>query len=188
MAVLDITDLVHLPALVAVVDPQQGGARLQLAGELRMEPDPESRLGRHAPGRLTVFAAETGKRLGEVEVGRGPLTITSSPDGRIAYVACGASSTVPLVGVSPSSALSSVDLPDPFGPSTATNSPGATSRSTLSQTVRPPITAEVRRRCTASECESVADSRGSREIVVIYLPVAVCSASDNAESCAVCQS
>lgn len=50
-----------------------------LAGELRMAADPGSQLGRHAPGRLTVFAADTRKQLGEVEVGLFPLTITSSP-------------------------------------------------------------------------------------------------------------
>ncbi|ARX88556.1 hypothetical protein SMD44_08043 [Streptomyces alboflavus] len=50
-----------------------------------------------APGRLTVFAADTHKRLGDVEVGLVPLTVTSSPDGRIAYVACYASSTVEIV-------------------------------------------------------------------------------------------
>jgi DNA-binding beta-propeller fold protein YncE len=68
-----------------------------LVGELRMEPDPASRLGRQAPGRLTVFSAETRERLGELEVGRFPLTITSSPDGRLAYVACVVSSTVDIV-------------------------------------------------------------------------------------------
>lgn len=68
-----------------------------LAGELRMEPDPVSRIGRHAPGRLTVFSAGTREKLGEVEVGRGPLTISSSPDGRIGYVSCVVSSTVDIV-------------------------------------------------------------------------------------------
>ncbi|MFI9231262.1 YncE family protein [Streptomyces rimosus] len=68
-----------------------------LAGELRMASDPESALGRHAPGRLTVFSADSGEELGGVEVGHAPLTITSSPDGRLAYVACIASSTVDVI-------------------------------------------------------------------------------------------
>ncbi|MER8041770.1 YncE family protein [Streptomyces sp. NPDC094032] len=68
-----------------------------LAGELRTEPDPGSALGGHAPGRLTVFSADTRERLGQVEVGRFPLTVTSSPDGRLAYVACVVSSTVDVI-------------------------------------------------------------------------------------------
>lgn len=68
-----------------------------LAGEVGTERDRAAGTSRRAPGRLTVFAADTHKRLGEVEVGLVPLTITSSPDGRIAYVACYASSTVDIV-------------------------------------------------------------------------------------------
>ncbi|MFB9580625.1 YncE family protein [Streptomyces goshikiensis] len=64
-----------------------------LAGELRMAPDPGAPLGRHAPGRLTVFSGEGGERLGGIEVGLFPLTVTSSPDGRTGYVACVVSST-----------------------------------------------------------------------------------------------
>lgn len=68
-----------------------------LAGELSMAADPASRLGRHAPGRLTVFCAGTGERLGGVGVGLFPLTIASSPDGRLAYVSGVVSSTVDIV-------------------------------------------------------------------------------------------
>ncbi|MFK0203130.1 YncE family protein [Streptomyces lavendulae] len=82
-----------------------------LAGELCMSPDPGSLLGSHAPGRLTVFSAETRKRLGEVEVGRFPLTITSSPDGRIAYVACVISSTVDIVDLESLRTLARLDIP-----------------------------------------------------------------------------
>ncbi|MBB5934489.1 YncE family protein [Streptomyces zagrosensis] len=68
-----------------------------LVGEPRMETTPESPLGRHAPGRLTVFAADSHDRLGSVEVGHLPLTITSSADGRFGYVACVVSSTVDII-------------------------------------------------------------------------------------------
>lgn len=68
-----------------------------LAGESSMAAEPESRLGRHAPGRLTVFSAGTGERLGGVDVGLFPLTIASSPDGRLAYVSGVISSTVDIV-------------------------------------------------------------------------------------------
>ncbi|MBH1937352.1 YncE family protein [Streptomyces sp. AV19] len=82
-----------------------------LVGELAMEPDPVSRLGRHAPGRLTVFSADTHKRLGDIEVGLFPLTITSSPDGRIAYVACVVSSTVDVVDLETLRRLARLDVP-----------------------------------------------------------------------------
>lgn len=81
-----------------------------LAGEVRMAPDPVSRLGHHAPGRLTVFSADTRKQLGEVEVGRFPLTITSSPDGRLAYVACVISSTVDIVDLETLERLARLDI------------------------------------------------------------------------------
>src|ERR1051325_7395282 len=41
------------------------------------------------------------------------------------------------LGCSPSSTFTRVDLPTPFGPRTATNSPGPTVRSTPLQSVRP---------------------------------------------------
>lgn len=81
-----------------------------LAGEVRMAPDPGSRLGRHAPGRLTVFAADTRKQVGELEVGLFPLTITSSPDGRLAYVACAISSTVDVVDLESLDRLARLDI------------------------------------------------------------------------------
>ncbi|MFG2138224.1 YncE family protein [Streptomyces sp. NPDC048650] len=81
-----------------------------LAGEMRSEPDPVAPLGRHAPGRLTVFSADTHKQLGEVEVGLCPLTITSSPDGRLAYVACVASSTVDIVDLETLQRLARLDI------------------------------------------------------------------------------
>ncbi|MGW6414481.1 YncE family protein [Streptomyces sp. NPDC055055] len=82
-----------------------------LVGEVRMAPDPESRLGRNAPGRLTVFSADTRKQLGEIEVGLFPLTITSSPDGRLAYVACAVSSTVDVVDMETLDRSARLDIP-----------------------------------------------------------------------------
>ncbi|MEV8550653.1 YncE family protein [Streptomyces glaucescens] len=81
-----------------------------LAGEVRVAPDPASRLGRQAPGRLTVFHAGTRERLGHVEVGLFPLTITSSPDGRLAYVACVVSSTVDIVDLETLERLARLDI------------------------------------------------------------------------------
>ncbi|WP_438289929.1 YncE family protein [Streptomyces sp. HUAS TT7] len=80
-----------------------------LAGEVRVENDPASGGSRMAPGRLTVFSADTHKRLGDVEVGLCPLTITSSPDGRLAYVACHASSTVDVVDLETLKTLNRID-------------------------------------------------------------------------------
>ncbi|MEU3776890.1 YncE family protein [Streptomyces sp. NPDC032472] len=81
-----------------------------LAGELRMTADPGAQLGRHAPGRLTVFSADTRKQLGEVEVGLFPLTITSSPDGRLGYVSCVVSSTVDIVDLETLERLARLDI------------------------------------------------------------------------------
>ncbi|MFI9048148.1 YncE family protein [Streptomyces sp. NPDC053427] len=80
-----------------------------LAGEVRAEYDPVSRTSRMAAGRLTVFSADTRKQVGQVEVGLCPLTITSSPDGRIAYVACYASSTVEVVDLETLQSLTRLD-------------------------------------------------------------------------------
>ncbi|MEU2390379.1 YncE family protein [Streptomyces sp. NPDC007369] len=81
-----------------------------LAGELRMTAAPGAQLGRHAPGRLTVFCADTREHLGEVEVGLFPLTITSSPDGRLGYVACVVSSTVDVVDLETLERLARLDI------------------------------------------------------------------------------
>ncbi|AJC53302.1 surface layer protein [Streptomyces sp. 769] len=81
-----------------------------LAGEAHMAPDPNSGLGRQAPGRLKVFSADTRKELGEVEVGLLPLTITSSPDGRLAYVAGVVSSTVDIVDLETLECLARLDI------------------------------------------------------------------------------
>ncbi|GAA3186655.1 MULTISPECIES: YncE family protein [Streptomyces] len=79
-----------------------------LVGETRREPGAG---GGQAPGRLTVFAAGDHRRLGGLEVGRLPLTITSSPDGRIGYVAATGSSTVDLVDLASLERLARLDLP-----------------------------------------------------------------------------
>jgi DNA-binding beta-propeller fold protein YncE len=81
-----------------------------LAGELRMVPDTTSRLGRHSPGRLTVFSATSGDRLADAEVGLFPLTITSSPDGALGYVACVTSSTVDIIDLASMQRLNRLDI------------------------------------------------------------------------------
>ncbi|MEJ3658018.1 YncE family protein [Actinomycetes bacterium KLBMP 9759] len=62
-----------------------------LAGELRRES------GSPAPGRLHVHEAGSHSLRGTVDVGRFPLTITSRPDGRRAYVSAVLDSTVTVV-------------------------------------------------------------------------------------------
>ncbi|MFF3766377.1 YncE family protein [Streptomyces sp. NPDC001922] len=81
-----------------------------LAGEVRMASGPATSLGHHAPGRLTVFSADTRERLGSLEVGHLPLTITSSPDGRLAYVSCVVSSTVDIVDLDSLQGLARLDI------------------------------------------------------------------------------
>ncbi|MGI5532071.1 YncE family protein [Streptomyces syringium] len=69
-----------------------------LAGELRMAArTPGSTLGAQDNGVLTVYAPGTLEVAGQVEVGRFPLTITSSPDGSVGYVSNVMSSTVTVV-------------------------------------------------------------------------------------------
>ncbi|WP_405742874.1 YncE family protein [Streptomyces sp. NBC_01525] len=78
-----------------------------LVGETRREPGPG---GGQAPGHLTVFTAD-GHRRGGLEVGRLPLTLTSSPDGRIGYVAAIGSSTVDIVDLTSLERLARLDVP-----------------------------------------------------------------------------
>jgi DNA-binding beta-propeller fold protein YncE len=88
-----------------------------LTGEIRMAPAggaPES--GRRepwtlqAPGLLTVFSAHSHERLGSVEVGRCPLTITSSTDGSLGYVASVIDSTVDVIDLSSMNRLARLDV------------------------------------------------------------------------------
>ncbi|MFF8309515.1 YncE family protein [Streptomyces lydicus] len=103
-----VVDLLPTDDLVLPVHLTSTGKLL--AGELRSEPDPGSGLGRPAPGHLTVFSADTGKQLGRLEVGLFPLTLTSSPDGRLAYVACAVSSTVHVVDLETLQGLARLDI------------------------------------------------------------------------------
>ncbi|MFF2143753.1 YncE family protein [Kitasatospora sp. NPDC058190] len=82
-----------------------------LAGETRAIPDPDSPLGRQAPGLLTVFSADTHRHLGSVDIGLFPLTITSSPDGRLAYVSSIVSSTVDIIDLDTLTPVSRLTLP-----------------------------------------------------------------------------
>ncbi|MFG2917425.1 YncE family protein [Kitasatospora sp. NPDC048298] len=84
---------------------------LLLAGEVRTIPDLDSALGRQLPGRLTVFAADDHRRIGSVEVGLFPLTITSSPDGGLAYVSCVVSSTVDVIDLATLTPVSRLTVP-----------------------------------------------------------------------------
>ncbi|MET8539629.1 YncE family protein [Kitasatospora sp. NPDC004799] len=84
---------------------------LVLAGEVRLAPDPANALGRQLPGRLTVFAAEDHRRIGSVEVGLFPLTITSSPDGALAYVSSVVSSTVDVIDLATLTPVSRLTVP-----------------------------------------------------------------------------
>ena len=87
-----------------------------LAGEVRMASADASgssprELGTlQAPGLLTVFSAHSHERLGSVEVGRCPLTITSSPDGSLGYVASVIDSTVDVIDLSSMQQLARLDI------------------------------------------------------------------------------
>ncbi|MCA1227197.1 MULTISPECIES: YncE family protein [unclassified Saccharopolyspora] len=68
-----------------------------LVGELRPRPAAAAGVTGQDPGRLVVFAADGHERLGELEIGRSPLTITSSPDGALGYASCVVDSAVDVV-------------------------------------------------------------------------------------------
>ncbi|GGX97576.1 YncE family protein [Streptomyces hiroshimensis] len=70
---------------------------LVLAGELRMAEGEGGALGSQRDGVLTVFGPDGLGAVGRVPVGKFPLTITSSPDGAVGYVANVMSSTVTVV-------------------------------------------------------------------------------------------
>lgn len=80
-----------------------------LAGEIRQV----SGVTGQDPGRLTVFAADGHERLGEVEIGRSPLTIASSPDGALGYVACVVDSVVDVVDLDSLRLLSRIPVAKP---------------------------------------------------------------------------
>ena len=87
-----------------------------LTGEIRMAPAGAPESGRRepwtlqAPGLLTVFSAHSHERLGSVEVGRCPLTITSSTDGSLGYVASVIDSTVDVIDLSSMNRLARLDV------------------------------------------------------------------------------
>ncbi|MGW1378031.1 YncE family protein [Streptomyces sp. NPDC002446] len=81
-----------------------------LVGELRQTSAPGGQLGSQLPGALTVFAPDTLTPVGEVQVGRFPLTITSSPDGRLAYVSGLLSSNVTVVDLQNLSTVATLEV------------------------------------------------------------------------------
>ncbi|MEU5212990.1 YncE family protein [Streptomyces sp. NPDC020742] len=82
-----------------------------LAGELRADTtDSGAPPGSQLPGVVRVFAPDTLTPVGEVEVGRLPLTITSSPDGRLAYVSGNLSSTVTVIDLQTLRTLATLDV------------------------------------------------------------------------------
>ncbi|MFK4145964.1 YncE family protein [Streptomyces sp. NPDC004065] len=81
-----------------------------LAGQAGLVPGPSSGPGRTVPGRLVVFSAATRERLGELEVGLFPLTVHSSPDGRLAYVSCVFSSTLDVIDLETLTPLARLDI------------------------------------------------------------------------------
>ncbi|WKU43592.1 YncE family protein [Streptomyces sp. VNUA116] len=83
---------------------------LILAGELRIVKEEGGALGTQADGVLTVFAPGSHEVVGQVPVGRFPLTITSSPDGRTGYVANVMSSTVTVVDLERMAVITTLEV------------------------------------------------------------------------------
>lgn len=82
-----------------------------LVGEVRVSADIESGLAHQEPGRLTAFSAGSHEKLGSIEVGRCPLTITSSPDGALGYVSGVVDSTVDIIDLATLRRVSRLDIP-----------------------------------------------------------------------------
>ncbi|MEU8681997.1 YncE family protein [Streptomyces sp. NPDC048611] len=99
-----------LPTKGQVMPVHVTSAGLLLAGELRPDTSQNGPLGGQLPGVLSVFAADTLTPVGEVEVGRFPLTLTSSPDGRLGYVSGNLSSTVTVVDLTTLSPLTTLEV------------------------------------------------------------------------------
>ena len=94
---------------------------------------------------------------------------------------------VPDTGTSPSTALSNVDFPTPFGPRTATNSPAETSSVTPLQTVRPPSrTAASRNETSGVDVAGASVRFGCRGRHRVHVRVPAASAAFNAVSCLLC--
>jgi DNA-binding beta-propeller fold protein YncE len=104
-----VVDVLPTGGTVLPVHLTAGGKLL--AGHTRLTREPGSGLGRHEAGTLTVFDAGSGAEVGAVGVGVCPLTITSSPDGRLGYVACVVSSTVDIVDLETLRVLNTLSIP-----------------------------------------------------------------------------
>jgi DNA-binding beta-propeller fold protein YncE len=74
-------------------------------GDVHAEPGQLQR-----PGRLTVFSIENHEKVAGIDVGRCPLTITSSPDGALGYVASVIDSTVHVIDLEEMSCLARLDI------------------------------------------------------------------------------
>jgi DNA-binding beta-propeller fold protein YncE len=110
-----VTDVLPTDDLVVPVHLATTG--LLLVGEVRMAPGHDTDGAQaepgqlQAPGLLTVFSTETHKKLGSIEIGRCPLTITSSPDGSIGYAAGVIDSTVDVIDLPTMTRLSRLHIP-----------------------------------------------------------------------------
>ncbi|UNZ20836.1 YncE family protein [Streptomyces sp. 891-h] len=118
IAVIDTADhrvVRTLPAEGVTMPVHTTSGGLLLTGELRMTDEAAAAggLGSQANGVLNVYSrAGSGERLlGQVEVGRFPLTITSSADGSLAYVSNVVSSTVTVVDLAALRPVATLSIP-----------------------------------------------------------------------------
>ncbi|SFS42632.1 YncE family protein [Saccharopolyspora flava] len=81
---------------------------LLLTGEVRTSSDPVA-FGDQGAGLLSVH--RDGQRIGQIDVGRLPLTIASSPDGHRAWVSAVSSSTVSVVDLDDLSVVATLPIP-----------------------------------------------------------------------------
>ncbi|MEU9888193.1 hypothetical protein [Sphaerisporangium sp. NPDC051011] len=105
-AVIDV-----LPTASVVVPVHLTSTGRLLAGEMGVRPEAGDGLPEREPGRLTVFSALDHQKLGSLDVGSGPLTMTSSPDGALGYVAGVIQSTVDVIDLAALKRLARLDIP-----------------------------------------------------------------------------
>jgi DNA-binding beta-propeller fold protein YncE len=109
-----VVDTLHTDDLVVPVHLTTTGKLL--AGEVRMASgddggDVQTEPGQlQKPGQLTAFSVENHEKVDCIDVGRCPLTITSSPDGALGYVASVIDSTVHVIDLDEMSCLARLDI------------------------------------------------------------------------------
>ena len=102
----DLVVPVHLTTTGKLLAGEVSMASGDEGGDVQSEPGELQK-----PGQMTVFSVENHEKVDRIGVGRCPLTITSSPDGALGYVASVIDSTVHVIDLEEMSCLARLDIP-----------------------------------------------------------------------------